>query len=222
MAIIPIIFCFLQANGQKRTMNHLFKDKHKDISLYINPICQFSQFDKQNSLTPGVRAGVIIKKKISVGAMYNFNAGEISLPESQGGGKLQAKWGGFHLEYTLWPRKLIHLSIPFSAGIGQLKISGNANEILTGDPTFYFSEQGLMIEVNIWKYAKAGFGGSYRYTSHVSYNSLTAENLNGFAAVASVKLGIFNYLEFKKNKLPPQESEVKTKSPRVKKQKSRR
>ena len=92
--------------------------------------------------------------------------------------------------------------------------------MMAGDPKFYFAEPGLMIEINIWKYAKLGIGASYRYTSNVSYNSLTTNDLDGFSAVASVKFGMFNYPELKKNKRDPLETEVS--SPRAKKRKSPR
>jgi hypothetical protein len=145
------------------------------------------------------------------------------------------KWGGLHLEYTLWPLQVVHLTIPLSTGIGQMKINGSTNETMKGNPNFYIAEPGLMIEINVWKYAKLGFGGSYRCTGNVSYNSLTTKDINGFSAVASVKFGMFNYPELKKNIRDPMEEEViprqekkilshqkKINSPHVKKRKSPR
>ena len=193
LAIIPFLFCVFHLNGQPKTMHHLFKDKIKDLSLFINPTFQFSQIVQQYCGIPGIRAGVIINKKIAIGGLYNFTLNDVSLPETKGSGKLQMKWGGLHVEYTLWPRHKIHLTIPISAGFGELKIINTTVVPLTGDPNFFFAEPGLMIEINIWKYAKLGLGSSYRYTGNVLYNALTSSDLNGFAAVASVKFGMFDY-----------------------------
>lgn len=220
MVIIPFVFCVFHLNGQQKTMTHLFDNKNKDLSLFINPTYQFSQIAQEYCGISGMRAGVIINKKIILGGVYNFTLGDIALPAPNGAGKLQMKWGGIHFEYTLWPLQIVHLTIPFSAGIGQMKSTESTNETIKGDPNFYFTEPGLMIEINVWKYAKLGFGCSYRYTGNVFYNSLTANDINGFSMVASVKFGMFNYPELKKNKRDPIETEIEINSPRVKKRKS--
>ena len=219
--LTAFLFCVLQTNGQSRNKTHLFKDKDKDLSFVINPTFQFSEIAQQTSGFPGIRAGLIINRKFTIGGLYNFNLSEISLPATKGSGKLAMKWGGLYFEYTLWPLQVVHLTIPVSMGMGQLKTTGSTTET-TGDPNFYFAEPGLMLEINVWKYAKLGFGASYRYTGNVTYNSLTTNDLNGFSAVASIKFGLFNYPELKKNKRDPIEEEEKITPPRVKKRKSRR
>ena len=222
LSIIPYLFCVLQLNGQSKTMHHLFNDDSNVLSPFINPTFQYSQITQQNCMIPGIRAGVIINNKLLIGGVYNFTLGDIALPVANGAGKLQMKWGGLHFEYTLWPLQIVHLTIPLSAGMGQMKITESTNETMTGSPNFYFAEPGLMIEINVWKYTKLGFGSSYRYTRKVWYNSLTPNELNGFSAVASVKFGIYKDSAQKKNKRDPIESEIKISSPRVKKRKSPR
>lgn len=193
IAMIAFFFCMIEANGQKQKKTHLFTDKPRDLSIFINPTFQFSGIAKQNSSIPGIRAGVIVNKRLIIGGVYNYNFNEIALPEAKGGGQLRMLWGGLHLEYTLWPQQFVHLTIPVSAGMGQLKTTGGTNETMIGDPNFLFAETGLMIEFNIWKHAKLGFGGSHRYTKNVTYNSLTTSDLTAFAFVASVKFGFFDY-----------------------------
>ena len=224
LALIAVFFCVNTVNGQKLKKTHLFDDKAKDLSFFINPTFQYSQIAQQYCGIPGIRAGVIINKKFLIGGVYNMTSGNIPMPALNGAGKLQMKWGGIHFEYTLWPLQIVHLTIPLSAGIGQMKITESTNSTITGKPNFYFAEPALMVEINVWKYAKLGFGGSYRYTANVSYNSFTTNDLNGFSAVVSLKFGMFNYPELKKNIRDPLEPEIKIKikTPHVKKRKSPR
>ena len=201
LTIVLLIIGIFHVNGQINPMDHLFKDKPRDLKVYINPEFQYSPIALQHATIAGLGAGVIIRKNFTVGAVYHFTLQKTALPEAIGPGKLQMKWGGIHLEYTLWPLQKVHLTFPLSAGIGQLKIKGSA-AAPTGSPDFFFTEPGMIIEMNISKFAKLGIGTTYRYTLNVSYNSITSNDLNGFAAVASVKFGIFRYLKRDLDKLP--------------------
>jgi len=220
LAIVLFVFCAFNLCGQSRTMRHLFNDKPKNLSLFINPTYQFTQIVQQNCYVPGVRAGLIINKKIAVGGVYNFTLGHILLPVTNGGGKLGMKSAGVLFEYTIWPLRKVHLTIPVSTGIGQLKITESLNGITSGTPNFFFAEPGLMMEINSWKYTKVGLGVSYRYTTNVSYNSLTTSDLNGLSFVASIKFGNFNYANRKKNKRDPLNN-TKSKTKKVSTQKSK-
>jgi len=183
----------LNLNGQINPMDKLFKDKPRDLTLYINPTFQYSQIALQRCKIVGLGGGVIINKKISLGVEYNSPLNNITLPVSYGAGKLKMAWGGLHFEYTLWPLQKVHLSFPLSAGLGQMKITGNTGGTATGSPNFIYAEPGLMIEANIWRYAKLDIGTSYRYTGAISYDNLTEEDIKGFAAVISLKFGMFRY-----------------------------
>jgi hypothetical protein len=182
-------------NGQPKVMSHLFKDKAKDLNPYISSTFQFSEVALQYSTVAGLGAGVIINKKIILGLLYHSTFNEIALPVLKGSGLLKMKMEGVHFEYTLWPLQKIHLSIPLSAGIGQLKITDSELSVQTGKPSFLFAEPGLILEINVWKYAKLGISTSYRYTSQVGYGPITSTDLNGFIAAVSVKFGMFNYAE---------------------------
>ena len=174
-------------------MDKLFKDKPRDLTLYLNPTFEYSQIVLNRAMIGGLGGGVIINKRISIGVVYSLPLENIPLPPSIGTHKFQMKSGGLHLEYTLWPVQKVHLTFPLSVGMGQLKIAGNPGGTISGSPNFIFAEPGMMIEANILWYAKLGIGTSYRYTASVSYDSLAPGDLSGFAAVVSLKFGKFRY-----------------------------
>ena len=193
LIITLAVLAALNLNGQINPMDQLFKDKPRDLELYLNPTFEYSQIALNRTMIGGLGGGVIINKKISIGAVYNMIPKNIPLPPAIGTGRFQMIRGGLHLEYTLWPLQKVHLTFPLSAGVGQLKITGNRAGTVSGSPNFIFTEPGIIIEANIWRYAKFGIGTSYRYTGNVSYDSLTPADLSGFAAVVSLKFGNFRY-----------------------------
>jgi hypothetical protein len=87
-------------------------------------------------------------------------------------------------------------------GAGRLKIAEISSGTNAGSPNFLFAEPGMLIEANVWKYVKLGIGSSYRYTGNVSYNSLNSKDISGFAALVSLKFGVFRYLKRDLDKLP--------------------
>jgi len=198
LIIALILFGSINLSAQINPLEHLFRDKPRDWELYINPTFEYGQIDLVRTKIGGLGGGLIINKKVSFGLVYNSLFKNLLLPAANGGGKLQMRWGGLHLEYTVAPLQIIHLTFPFSAGIGQLKIAGNTNGPITGNPNFYFAEPGFMIESNIWSYAKLGIGTIYRYTRNINYDNITPAELKGFAAMVSLKFGNFRYSHHRK------------------------
>ena len=195
MFVIPL-------QGQKRTLKHLYGDKGKDISPMLNPSIQLTELVKELSLVAGLKAGVILNKNMTFGALYNFTIKDKQLPKLKGNGSMGMKWGGLLFEYTLWPLQNVHLTLPFSAGMGQLNLTDTISvpgQRITGSPSFIFAEPGLALEFNIWKYAKIEVGGGYRYTNNAT-DLIKAYDLSGFSFNASLKLGLFNYEETKRER----------------------
>ena len=192
LVLAIVVFGVKTLTGQINPMDKLFKDKPRDLTLYLNPTFEYSQIALQRTMIGGLGAGVIINKKISLGGVYNTTVTNINLPASIGTGKLKMAFEGVHFEYTVWPLQKVHLTFPLSVGAGQLQITGNTSAV-TGSPNFIFAEPGMVIEANIHRYIKVGIGTTYRYTGSVTYGNLSSGDLSGFAAVISLKFGNFRY-----------------------------
>ncbi|MEI6140808.1 MAG: hypothetical protein WCP85_16175 [Mariniphaga sp.] len=199
--VISSLFTF-PLYGQKRAMKHLYGDKGKDLSPMLSPTIQLTELMKELYYVPGIKAGVILNKKFTFGAIYNFTIKDKQLPKLKGNGSMGMKWGGVLFEYTLWPLQNVHLTLPFSAGMGQLNLLDTISvpgQRLTDNPSFIFAEPGLALEFNIWKYAKIEIGGGYRYTNNAT-NVIKAYDLSGFSFNVSLKFGLFDYQETKRER----------------------
>ena len=202
LAIILSVLIVIPLQGQKRIMKHLYGDKGKDISPMLSPTIQLTELMKELNLVTGLKGGVILNKNVTFGALYNFTIKDKQLPVLKGNGKMGMKWGGLLFEYTLWPLQNVHLTLPFSAGMGQLNLTDTISvpgQRITGSPSFIFAEPGLALEFNIWKYAKFDIGGGYRYTNNAT-ELIKAYDLSGFSFNASLKFGLFNYEETKRER----------------------
>ena len=79
LLLLISVFWILELNGQNSAMDHLFKDESKNLSVFINPTCQFSQIVGDYAIIPGIRTGVILHRTILLGALYNFTAGDTAV-----------------------------------------------------------------------------------------------------------------------------------------------
>ena len=199
--VISFLFVF-PLYGQKRSMKHLYGDKGNDISPLFSPTIQLTELMKKLNYVPGVKVGVILNKKFTIGAIYNFTIKDKQLPILKGNGTMGMKWGGLLFEYTFWPLQNVHLTLPFSTGMGQLNLIDTLSvpgQRLTDQPSFFFAEPGLALEFNVWKYGKIEIGGGYRYTNDAT-NVIKAFDLSGFSFKASIKFGLFDYEETKRER----------------------
>ena len=197
VTMLSIMVCLLNVNGQNKAMRHLFKDKRIDIYPYLNPTFQFTQTAGEFVYLAGISSGFIFDKHFLIGGIYNSSVKAITLPKVYGGwNQMKIKYGGFHFEYILGPLQDLHLTFPFSSGIGQLNLRDTIVNGVTvvSNPNFLYAEQGLTVEGNLWKFVKVGLGINYRYASGAN-NLIKSGDLSGFSFVASVKLGFFDYEE---------------------------
>jgi len=189
--ILLLLAISFNSTGQSKIMNHLINDRRNEYRPYLTAGIQVTQLRLYPTIIEELGAGVLINRKISIGYDYSKSILNIFLPSSKQDGQIEMLKKALHLEYTLWPKEKVHLSLPLEIGSGHLGIKGLATDKITGNPDFTFIEPGIILEENLWKYAKIGLGAKYRYAFNVNYCYLQSNDISRFTAVLYIKLGKF-------------------------------
>jgi len=109
-------------------------------------------------------------------------------------------YGGFFVEPILFPNFPVHVSFPIMIGGGGLVLNDHTwhdydwendyYEPYDWDSYFVF-EPGMEIELNVVKYFRVAFGGSYRLTNGLHISELPKDMMNGFNGAVTLKFGWF-------------------------------
>ncbi len=112
---------------------------------------------------------------------------------------LTGGYGGLIIEPIIFPKKVIHLSIPVLIGGGGAMLT-DSHHSHTQDPEYYFMddqdnffivEPGIEAELNVFKHFRLAAGAYYRFTNGVYLLGVKKNALDGFSAGVSLKFGIF-------------------------------
>jgi hypothetical protein len=176
----------------------IFGNGKPEMGYFLSPSCQIAKFAGSTAVIPGLGAGVIFNKNISLGLVYKLTVTEKTpVGESDNRLYLHGQWGGIKAEYSIRPVNAVHLSFPLEIGVGEIETDlkdSYENQSVTipaGEAWFANIEPGVALEVNLHKYLKLNLSAGYRLVSDISYRNLTEKNLMGFTSTATLKFGIF-------------------------------
>jgi len=112
---------------------------------------------------------------------------------------LNMGYGGFMVEYILFPNREYHLSFPLLIGAGGVEIHEgrdyydysdyNYNRIEGG--AYVIIEPGVNIELNLLEYFRMGFGASYRYIAGTHLTNVSDKDLSDVSFNLIFKFGLF-------------------------------
>ena len=113
-------------------------------------------------------------------------------------------YGGLFLEYILFPKSAVHLSIPLIIGAGGTTLNAkkyqddsnlNPNEWALYEYVessgFFLLEPGLNVELNMAKFFRLSAGANYRYVSGTNLQRLSDNDLSGVNFNITFKFGGF-------------------------------
>jgi hypothetical protein len=198
-----ILLCLLVTTANLTAQNRnetktVFGNGTASMGYYLRPSATFGQIAGSTAVLPGVGAGVIINRCISIGLNYRFIATE-NTPAGEADTRLYLDqfYAGALGEYSLFPDKPVHLNIRLEAGLGHTELDlkdsyeSESRGGAAGDASFGYLEPGLALEINLWKYLKLDIGAGYRLATEVVYRTVTEKNIRGFTGFAGLKAGIF-------------------------------
>jgi hypothetical protein len=203
---------FAQVNADNKSqddeLNTIFGKGNKvRIGWFIGPNGGYTRFGSSNVGLAGATAGMIINHNFTIGVTGFGVANSEYLNYNQivdtTDVRLEGGYGGLLLEYTLFPKSVIHLTFPLLIGGGSMSYI-NANDVSDweddewecGNETidkdaFFVIEPGVRAEMNILKFMRFGIGVSYRYTPDLNLINTSTGFINNFTANASLKFGKF-------------------------------
>ena len=227
LIIMICLVCSLTAFSQEQTngkdsassykINTMFGSGHKGCKIPFGYFIQFdagyTRFGHHNVFMPELSMGMIINHNWSLGMTGSFIGNPQGLSfhhtytDSTGQkGKeykyLKGGFGGALLEYTLFPRSLVHVSFPLMIGMGYLYwdyakhsnpgTSGNTfyHHNTYGD-CFFVIEPGVKAEMNLSKMFRIGLGVSYRWAPDLDLRYASDGLINQFNIKLGLKFGKF-------------------------------
>jgi hypothetical protein len=197
------------SNASKEEMNTLFgKGSKTTIGWFIAPTGGYTRFDSYDVGLAGIQAGMIINHHFTIGlagyAVANSDYLTFNNFVDTTDARLEGGYGGLLLEYTLFPKSVVHVSFPLIIGGGSMGYyTANEQDEWDGedwencdhrqvdqDP-FFVVIPGVNAEVNILKFMRLGVGVSYRYTPDLNLINTSTGFINNFTAAATLKFGKF-------------------------------
>ncbi len=195
-------------NSQKDEMQTLFARGGKTtIGWFVGIDPGYTQFDKRDVWLGGLSAGMIINHNFTIGltgrgwtnreGMYYPNVTDTA------GAYLEGGYGGLLLEYTLFPKSMVHVTFPVLIGAGGASYmtdkeytcwdgdNGDSHPACLDSDAFFVVEPGVRAEVNLLRFMRLNAGVSYRYAGGVQLMNTSADMMNNFTATVGLKFGKF-------------------------------
>lgn len=189
-------------------MNTIFgKEKKTRIGWVIGIDPGYTQFSGRDVWMAGLSVGMIINHNFTLGltgrgwcnrnGMYYPNVTDTT------GAYLEGGYGGLLLEYTLFPKSMVHVTFPVLIG------GGDASYITDPDYSdwdeddcdehrrtldkdqYFIVEPGVRAEINILKFMRLNAGVSYRYVAGLDLINTSSTVMNNFTATVGLKFGKF-------------------------------
>ncbi|MBY0479062.1 MAG: hypothetical protein K2Q24_15545 [Chitinophagaceae bacterium] len=194
LASLLIIGMNAMAQKQKTIINPGVNPK---IGVAVSPTYEFSRIDKAPASFLGVRGGIVLADKLTVGGVFKTSINQI-IPKSETDKSVYLHtymFGGL-LEYTLWSDKVVHLTFPLAIGAGKVEMDRLDNiRSISGQPygekTFFFAEPSALVEINLHKYVRLNAGAAYRFVGNMAYRNFNQTALTGLSGVIGLKFGLF-------------------------------
>jgi len=184
---------YSQSNDEPRTLfGNNQKIDAKSIGFFVAPSVGVTSFDRSASALFHARGGFCFKSRFTLGGYYAVSMNEI-YPQSETIPFIYMDYwsaGGF-VEYTVWSKKLVHLTLPVSLGISEVQMDDSFGAAGLGEAKFFQIEPSAMVELNLHKYVRLNAGAGYRFVSNMNYRNFNQNDVSGLTGYLGLKIGLF-------------------------------
>jgi hypothetical protein len=164
----------------------------KHLGFFVAPSYGITQLDGSTASLFNLRGGVNYKDKFSFGAYFNTSLNQIR-PQSETIQNIYMDFwtvGGF-AEYTLFSKKVAHLTFPLYVGYGEVQMDDEDGDVELGEANFFQIEPSALLEVNLHKYVRFNIGAGYRFVSQMNYRNFDQSDISGLTGYVGLKFGLF-------------------------------
>lgn len=150
-----------------------------------------------SSALMGLRGGINFNNHYATGVSFKWSLNQIAPPaEMDKDVFLNIAFSSAYFEYTFSPDKRIHITIPIDVGAGDVNMEpygGGQNATLFpyGESYFFYTEPGLLTELNISRKIRLNLGMTYIWVPKLEYRAVNAQNVSGFCPKIGIKYGRF-------------------------------
>lgn len=160
------------------------------------PVVKFTSVADHFGVFVGGRGGWIINHSFVLGGGgYGLaNPGDFTLIQDGTERRLGLGYGGLELEYIHRWADLAHLTLGVLVGAGGASWYDWRHQDWGYDDhtdAFFIAEPAASLEVNILRFFRLGFGGSYRFVDDVELIGLSDADLKGASGTLTFKFGSF-------------------------------
>ncbi len=187
--------------------------------FFLSPNAKVSRVGSRLAVFPGVRLGAILNRTVAVGLGLSLLANDVALTEVPSR-DLELYYGGLEVELIAASNSVIHGSLRVLGGGGLLKVSlpggdgeaggadagdaggGGAGDGGGGDGTpsgapgrpaekILVVEPAADLTLNLTRMLRLSLGGGYRWTRAVDAAEVGNDDLTGWFAALSLRVGRF-------------------------------
>jgi hypothetical protein len=142
----------------------------------------------------GARAAWLVDHVVGLGAGYYILTSDLPLRNAEGEERvLKMGYGGMEMEWVLWPRSVVHLSLAGHLGLGSVKLRDpiEGSEADPDGDSIFVAEPTLSVEANVTEFARVTVGAGYRFVTGVDIAILTNGDLQAWFGQVALKFGAF-------------------------------
>lgn len=186
----------LAQDNNQNSANTLFKNTKSintdKIGYFIAPKFGLTEMDGSSTSLLNLRGGLSFNDKISFGGYFSTSINEIN-PQSETLDNVYMDYwsvGGF-AEYTLFSKKVFHLTLPLYLGYGEVQMDNESGDASLGESNFFQIEPSALLEVNLNQHIRINLGAGYRFVGDMEYRNFNQSDISGVTGYLGLKFGLF-------------------------------